>query len=425
MAGITTTLAISIALAAGTQRTAPAPRAIFVAPSGDDANPGTADRPFRTIQRGADAAGPGDTVTVRGGTYPEAVRLTKSGRYFNRPITLTAAAGETVALKALDTGGQDHLTLRGLTIRNATGVGLLVQGSYRVRVEGVRTENTPLSGILIDKSHDVVVSKCDVSKACVLGGEESLSVKRSADVVVEDSEVHHTFHEGIDIKEGSRHVVVRRNRVHHVERQGLYADAWDAVTGDIRFENNIVHNCMVGLVACTETGGLLYNVTFAGNVVYDCKGPGMMLAKWGDARKGHRIQRVAFLNNTVVNCGGGGARGDWSGGLLLENDQAEDVLVANNILSGNPYAQLRVTLGLTPKRMTIRNNLIDGPGENLTRGNFVKPPRFVDAAAKDFRLAPDSPAIDAGHFLPEIGAVDAAATPRLKGRRIDIGAYER
>lgn len=41
----------------------------YVAPTGDDANPGTFEKPFATIQRAQQSAEPGDTVFIRGGTY--------------------------------------------------------------------------------------------------------------------------------------------------------------------------------------------------------------------------------------------------------------------------------------------------------------------------------------------------------------------
>ncbi len=408
---------------------------LFVATNGSDANDGTAEHPFRTIQYGVDRARAGDTVTIRGGTYSEAVHLTHSGDYFGRPITIQAMAGETVILDGtgievhdalFNTAGQDHLIVRRLSVRNTKYQGIAVVGSYRVRIENCSTAETGGSGILVDKGNDVTVSKCNVTKACSRGGEESVSIKRSANVVFEDSEVHDSFHEGIDVKEGSRHIVVRRNRVYGIERQGLYADAWDADTGDIRFENNVIHDCLVGLVACTETGGLLHDVDFVGNLVYDCRGPGMMLAKWGGQGYTHRIQRVAYLNNTVVNCGGPSKSGGiWGGGMLLENDQAEGVRVINNVLSGNPYAQFRISLGLIPKGVNARANLVDGAGLNITQGNLVRHARFVDAHNKDFRLAKGSPGIDAGVLVAGVGETDVSGNPRVQGTRIDIGAYER
>ena len=50
-----------------------------VAPTGSDTSPGTAARPFATIQKAADTAQAGDKVVVKGGLYREAVHLHQSG----------------------------------------------------------------------------------------------------------------------------------------------------------------------------------------------------------------------------------------------------------------------------------------------------------------------------------------------------------
>jgi hypothetical protein len=42
---------------------------VFVAPNGSDANSGTRESPFATVQRAQAAVAPGDTVFIRGGTY--------------------------------------------------------------------------------------------------------------------------------------------------------------------------------------------------------------------------------------------------------------------------------------------------------------------------------------------------------------------
>ena len=41
----------------------------FVSPTGSDGDPGTIEKPFATFRRTQDAAGQGDTIHVRGGTY--------------------------------------------------------------------------------------------------------------------------------------------------------------------------------------------------------------------------------------------------------------------------------------------------------------------------------------------------------------------
>ena len=72
-----------------------------VAPHGRDENPGTADQPFRTIQRAADVVRAGDLCLVRGGTYRETVRLEASGTKA-QPIRFLAYPGETVVLKGTE-----------------------------------------------------------------------------------------------------------------------------------------------------------------------------------------------------------------------------------------------------------------------------------------------------------------------------------
>ncbi len=72
---------------------------IHVAVGGKDANPGTAAAPFRTIQRAAEAAQPGDIVTVHAGVYRERVNPPRGGASDARRIVFRAAPGERVEIK--------------------------------------------------------------------------------------------------------------------------------------------------------------------------------------------------------------------------------------------------------------------------------------------------------------------------------------
>ena len=48
-------------------------------PQASDENPGTAERPFRTISKAAQIVKSGDTVIIKAGVYRESVRLERSG----------------------------------------------------------------------------------------------------------------------------------------------------------------------------------------------------------------------------------------------------------------------------------------------------------------------------------------------------------
>ena len=69
--------------------------------AGSDANPGSLDAPFATIQQAANVARPGDTVLVRAGTYRESVRPTNSGTASAR-ITFKPYNGESVTISGAD-----------------------------------------------------------------------------------------------------------------------------------------------------------------------------------------------------------------------------------------------------------------------------------------------------------------------------------
>src|SRR4051794_31931704 len=73
----------------------------FVSTGGSDSNAGSLARPFRSIQRAANIASPGDTVFVRGGTYRETVRPLRSGSG-SAPISFKAYNGENVTVSGAD-----------------------------------------------------------------------------------------------------------------------------------------------------------------------------------------------------------------------------------------------------------------------------------------------------------------------------------
>src|SRR5688572_9177940 len=74
----------------------------YVSLAGSDGSAGTSlSAPFRTIQRAANVAEPGDTVLIRAGTYRETVRPARSGNSFER-ISFKNYNGERVVVSGAD-----------------------------------------------------------------------------------------------------------------------------------------------------------------------------------------------------------------------------------------------------------------------------------------------------------------------------------
>ncbi|MFI5380123.1 MAG: right-handed parallel beta-helix repeat-containing protein [Tepidisphaerales bacterium] len=68
--------------------------AFHVATGGNDANPGTAAAPFRTIQHAADLAQPGDIITIHQGIYRERINPPRGGESDAQRIVYQGAADE-------------------------------------------------------------------------------------------------------------------------------------------------------------------------------------------------------------------------------------------------------------------------------------------------------------------------------------------
>ena len=100
---------------------------IYVAPGGSSGHSGTscATAKYATINDGVTAASPGGKVVVCAGTYDEMVTVDKA-------LTLNARAGATIDATGFDNGvliTHSNVSVGGFTVENATGEGILAEGS--------------------------------------------------------------------------------------------------------------------------------------------------------------------------------------------------------------------------------------------------------------------------------------------------------
>lgn len=117
-----------------------------------------------------------------------------------------------------------------------------------------------------------------------------------------------------------------------------------------------------------------------------------------------------FSNNTLIN-------NSVYGIYMLAEDPLQNLFVNNIIVGPNDAAYQYVRLNNPPKiKWTFTNNITT---QNINDLKFVNP------SAKDYRLQPGSPAIDAGRDMSTYGITfDLDEKPRPKGSAWDIGAFE-
>jgi hypothetical protein len=216
---------------------------------------------------------------------------------------------------------------------------------------------------------------------------------------------------------------------------GIYVDGGR----DLLIERNTVLRSNIALeIASEHSFGSASNVLARDNLLADSTSIGLAMGGY-DTERGQTVN-ARVVNNTFFN---NDTLGTGSGEILLQfrvydSQILNNVVVANAqaILLANPYTENAgntvdgndwwVT-GAPPSTATWQWKTVTYHSFNAYRratGNDAHS-LFADPRLRPGgRLAPGSPAIDAGLNTPLAGALDLYGAPRRQGRAIDIGAVE-
>lgn len=250
----------------------------YVATTGDDANPGTRARPFRTPSKGAKTAKVGDTVYIRGGVYKigaaggPVIGLYGSGTAAE-PIVFRGYPGETAVLDGTDDLDPEH------PIIHATG-------AY----------------------YDIV-------------GLELANARKTAISLYDD---------GSGPLPGGRHIRILDNHIHHARKGAVYPDHHSE---SMHFEGNDVHhNVRENEIKSTYCHNGMWasavNLTRRGDVVVDNE----IYQNWGEGigayGTGHRVAQNVLHDNYSVD--------------IYVNNIAESVIERNFIYSENIDTYMRL-----------------------------------------------------------------------------------
>lgn len=353
----------------------------FVSPKGNDANPGTIEAPWKTVQRAANTLQPGDTVFLRKGIYRELVTINVSGTA-GAPITFTNYAAEKAILDAtgiappeedraiLFIDSKSHLVIRGLEVRNFATTkadrqpsGIFITGaSHDIELRGNNVHhirNThkdgnafgiavygtsaaqAVTGLVID-GNEVHHLKTGNSESLVLNGNVS-------GFVVSNNRVHDNNNIGLCFigfeqtcptpsLDRARDGVCRGNTVWNISSRanpsyaggisadGIYCDG----AANVLIERNVVYLADIGIELASEhAGGDCTGCTVRDNFISRCRLTGIALG-------GYDAQRGATRNCTVTNntFSGNDTMRSGSGEVLLQHFLSGNVLRQNIFAAG-------------------------------------------------------------------------------------------
>jgi hypothetical protein len=441
----------------------------FVSLTGDNDNPGTAEKPWASIPFAIARLKAGDVLVLMKGTYEvaELVRVSLKGKE-GAWISIRGETGETVILDGMKAGipsgsqypynngilqieNASFIRIQNLTVRNSHRAGINIQGSDHVDIFNCTSRNSLCPGISawqgcsnIRVLGNTVINANDVAMSWLPftdseAPHEAISMAGPHTFEVAYNHVLNCKKEGIDVKETAAHGKVHHNYVHDCARQGLYIDGWFGVLEDIEMYDNVVHGCEAGIAVSSEDGPNTKDLKIHHNLVYDNRATGIFFSRWG---KDNPRENVEVFNNTFYRNGWGpnfsGDPNYWlSGGCYLYSTNLLHLTLRNNVFAKDKPFEIGYTekygdLRDSSQDIVIDYNLIQDVNTvqypfymgawakdwvHVTTGDSAveRDPLFVNPPAGDFRLQAGSPAIDAGHPDARYNDPD--------GSRSDIGAF--
>ena len=386
-------------------------------PGTADTNPGTEEKPFKTVQRAAGVAKPGDTVYVMAGKYDERVKV-QAGGTEGKPVTFVA-----------------------MPRRSATVGGFDREASY-IRVECFEiTADQPATAVQLRASHceilDNYIHDMMVAVSGTVGRPSADGNTRDYSAVAHNRIAYNkVYHSEYGFILGGEDWLVENNEVNRLfmyARGNQYDDCdysrffgkgctqrYNYYHGSIRQEIKTAH------VDCLQTfcnnGEIAMDLLFEHNTCFDFH----QMCMVESAPHIGSVRGWTFRHN-IVSPNSPAMRGGWGPDII----QTPDVTIENCTISTVNWA----TIGLRGKESTngqIRNNIlceaeraVDDtmdftPAKPVIEYNLTfktapvsgehnlngQDPLFVDAAKRDFRLGKGSPAIGAGKDGVTMGALE-------------------
>jgi PA14 domain len=411
------------------------PGVFYLAPNGDNNNPGTEALPWQTLGHAAYTLKPGQTVLVKNGTYTESLYIYNSGTP-GKPITYKALPGARPKIE----------------IRTSPNEGIIIQGASYINIDGFFVEYTApgapqANGEQVDNGIDVSYKPGSVAvlahhinitnnrvhgfPGAGISAIQSDYVNVAANTVWENNRWSKYATSGISLyqsvdydKAPGLHSLIRGNTVFNNENRVPFTQSNPPVITDGNciiiddskqtqkfMDNNLTQypvakgGVLIENNICAGNGARGVHVYLSDNVLarHNTLYWNQLTSSINDGElSAYGADNVRFVNNIVYTRPGKKANGKGNGGNNGEIP-ATNIVFARNLYFGTTDIPNKSSsdIFLDPKFVT--------PGTNLFEANF--------------RLQAGSPATDAA-LAGQSPTIDVSWSPRPKGSAADIGAWE-
>jgi hypothetical protein len=411
---------------------------------GNDQNDGSKDKAFASIQAAQNVTNPGDTVLIRNGNYAETS---------NEAVLLVSRSGLPGAFITYKAYPNEHPVLHTASAWNT----ILITASY-IRIEGLEIEGNA-KNVSIEDAAKVAERFMKGPESQSYGPETSAYETNGISIRPANPK------DPMDRRIAPRHIQIVGNYVHDCQGGGVSAQWSDYVTVE---GNQIDRNAVRAMYAASGISLLglqntdfeqpLYKDVVAGNTL-DGNETKVVWAKIKKMSDGNGIildsnrnddpggepytGKILVANNIVSESGGAGIQvfatdnADIIYNTVYHNSvtpglnygqiwchKDSNIRVMNNIAVAGDGAKINEKFKDTQNVVYDYNIYFGGlPPDIVGPHDGVADPKFVDMAARNFQLSPDSPAVDtalSGFGLKK----DNLGHTRPSGKGPDRGALE-
>ena len=415
----------------------------YVSPSGSDTDSGISPgHPFRTINKAASVAAPGDSVLVMAGTYDEYIRPVNSGtplapitfRNYNNEEVILTNSGNNYCFRLTNL---EYLIIDGFTFLDAYAwIHLEGGGHHLIRnctFNGARSYQC----LWVNNSSYNIIINCRFLKAQDGSPDTNHSdyipiYGNSHYNLIESCEFHWITHIAISVEELNN----TRTPSHNVIRKCYFdTPGWKCI-GIFQSEYTLVeYNTMTGMAGqFVQLQGpftiFRYNQFYDQTLIPGRNEPGwdgtILLRTQNAWEHQHYNQQIPQHNRIYHNVFYNNAMNIAVRPYLQRESDSPNFLVLDNIFLNNIFYKNGQFLYLTENGQTIYaeylfdNNLIYGTSANQTmihlrgdytlsqaqttlpehfKNNFEAIPIFVNETERDFHLQEGSPGINQGKPL--------------------------
>ena len=412
----------------------------YVAPSGKDTNPGTFEKPWKTIQHAADTLQAGQTVFIREGIYHEAVVTSNGGNTNDGYIVFSAYQKEKPVIDGAGVNdanngfviNKSYIQLIGLEVCNWNEVGIWLENAGYTKISDCMVHDVTYGIGFSDGTHHFELNRVVAHHFDLFGFDASPSG---------GADCHHGIfndcmaYSGRDPDQNVDGFALGHGTQHDFEFN--HCEAYDVYDGfDISAQNTTLSRCLAH--HCWNSGMKIWQdkVTIINCISYRNDSANVEL-DWDDKPGTVTLQNCTLMGAATFN--------------IWINNSADSLHMYNTILAGgeniglafeqkstaNYRGDYNIFHNANPDRVIAVGYEDEFTLDQVRNGAWIRysgqdrhsmvvaslSQLFVNTSKNDFHLKSNSSAIDQGNSKGT-PFLDFDENPRLNGKGPDIGAYE-